>query len=304
MGDTNDMEATQRVIALGFFDGVHSGHGALLRRAGEEAARRGCIPAAVTFDHHPKDLIPGAKRVPLINTPEDRAWLMRRFFSIEDVIVLPFDEKMRTMHWQDFVTDILVEKYGAVHLVAGHDFHFGKGGEGNPQRLREICARLGLGCDIIEKVELDGITVSSTYIRTLLESGEMTQAVRFLGHPYVISGQVVPGKQLGRTIGIPTANLVIPEGLITPAFGVYASKVWVGENEYLAVTNVGVRPTVEDSNRVTVEPWILDFSGDLYGTTIRVECFKRLRGEKKFPDLDAMRAAILEDAKQTRKLLG
>ena len=298
------MEATQRVIALGFFDGVHSGHGALLRRAREEAARRGCIPAAVTFDHHPKDLIPGAKRVPLINTPEDRAWLMHRFFAIEDVIVLPFDEKMRNMHWQDFVTDVLVAEYGAVHLVAGHDFHFGKGGEGNPQRLREICARLGLGCDIIEKVELDGITVSSTHIRTLLESGEMEEAVRFLGHPYVISGEVVHGKRLGRTIGIPTANLVIPEGLVTPAFGVYATKVRVGEEEYLAVTNVGVRPTVEDSDRVTVEPWILDFSGDIYGKTIRVECFKRLRGEKKFPDLEAMRAAILEDARQTRTLLG
>ena len=298
------MEATQRVIALGFFDGVHSGHGALLRRAGEEATRRGCIPAAVTFDHHPKDLIPGAQRVPLINTPEDRAWLMRRFFGIEDVIVLPFDEKMRNMHWQDFVTDVLVEEYGAVHLVAGHDFHFGKGGEGNPRRLQEICARLGLGCDIIEKVELDGITVSSTHIRTLLESGEMGEAVRFLGHPHIISGQVVPGKRLGRTIGIPTANLVIPEGLITPALGVYASRVRVGEEEYLAVTNVGVRPTVEESDRVTVEPWILDFSGDLYGKTIRVECFHRLRGEKKFPDLDAMRSAILEDARQTRALLG
>ncbi len=298
------MEAKQRVIALGFFDGVHAGHGALLRRAAEEAARRGCVAAAVTFDHHPKDLIPGAQKVPLISTPEDRSWMMHRFFDIEDVILLPFDERMRNLHWEAFVTELLVKEYGAVHLVAGHDFHFGRGGEGNPQRLRELCARLGIGCDIIEKVELDGITVSSTHIRGLLERGEMEQAVRFLGHPYVISGEVVHGKKLGRTIGIPTANLPVPEGLVTPAYGVYASKVVTDRGEFLAVTNVGVRPTVEDSERVTVEPWILDFSGDLYGTTVRVELFKYLRGEKKFPNLDSLRAAIHENARETRELLG
>lgn len=294
------MEEKQRVIALGFFDGVHLGHGALLHRAVEAAGERGCVAAAVTFDHHPSDFIPGAKRVPLINTAYDRNWLMHRYYDIEDVIVLPFDERMRNMYWRDFVTEVLVKKYNAVHLVAGHDFHFGKGGEGNPRRLQEICAELGLGCDIIDRVELDGITVSSTHIRALLEAGDMEEAARFLGHPHLLSGPVVRGKQLGRTIGIPTANLMIPEHLLTPTFGVYATRVWMDGREYIAVTNIGVRPTVEDSDRVTVEPWILDFEGDIYDKPIRVEFFKRLRGEKKFASLEELRTEILENARETR----
>lgn len=294
------MEQKQRVIALGFFDGVHMGHGALLRRVKEVADRQGCIPAAVTFDHHPKEIIPGACRVPLINTPEDRETLMHRLYGIEEVIVLPFDAHMRDMNWRDFVTELLVKEHGAAHLVAGHDFHFGKNGEGDPQRLRELCGALGLGCDVIGKVELDGVTVSSTYIRTLLEQGDMERAEKFLGHPHVLSGPVVHGKQLGRTIGIPTANLVIPDGVLVPAFGVYASKVWVGEQAWPAVTNVGIRPTVKDNDLVTVEPWILDFDQDIYGQTVRVEFFRRLRGERKFPSLEALRAEILQNADETR----
>lgn len=294
------MEQKQRVIALGFFDGVHMGHGALLRRVKEVADRQGCIPAAVTFDHHPKEIIPGACRVPLINTPEDRETLMHRLYGIEEVIVLPFDAHMRDMNWRDFVTELLVKEHGAAHLVAGHDFHFGKNGEGDPQRLRELCGALGLGCDVIGKVELDGVTVSSTYIRTLLERGDMERAEKFLGHPHVLSGPVVHGKQLGRTIGIPTANLVIPDGVLVPAFGVYASKVWVGEQAWPAVTNVGIRPTVKDNDLVTVEPWILDFDQDIYGQTVRVEFFRRLRGERKFPSLEALRAEILQNADETR----
>lgn len=294
------MKDKQRVIALGFFDGVHRGHGALLRRVKEVADREGYIPAAVTFDHHPKDLIPGAQKVSLLNTPEDREWLMHREYGIGEVIILPFDAHMRDMHWRDFVTEVLVKEYGAAHLVAGHDYHFGRKGEGDPERLRAICGELGLGCDIIGKVELEGISVSSTYIRTLIEAGDLERAKEFMGHPHILSGPVVHGKKLGRTIGIPTSNLLVPEGVITPAFGVYATRVWVGERDYLAVTNVGVRPTVKDDDRVTVEPWILDFDGDLYDQTIRAEFHKRLRPEEKFASLDELRAAILRNAEETR----
>lgn len=294
------MKQKKRVIALGFFDGVHLGHGALLRRVREVATQKGYIPAALTFDHHPKDLIPGAERVPLINTPEDREGLMRGLYGMEEVIVLPFDAHMRDMNWRDFVTELLVGQYDAAHLVAGHDFHFGRRGEGDPERLRALCSELGLGCDIIGKVELDGVTVSSTYIRELIGGGELERAARFLGHPHVLSGPVVHGKQLGRTIGIPTSNLIVPEGVLMPRFGVYATRVWVGETPYLAVTNVGVRPTVEDSHRVTVEPWILDFEGDLYDREIRVEFYKRLRPERKFASIEELRRTILKNADETR----
>lgn len=294
------MEQKKRVIALGFFDGVHLGHGALMRRVRETAAREGCIPAAVTYDHHPRDVIPGAEHVDLINTPADRAGLMRRMYGIEEVIVLPFDAHMRDMYWRDFVTELLVKEYGAVHLVAGHDNHFGRKGEGDSARLRTLCEELGLGCDIIGEVKLDGVTVSSTQIRKLLCAGEMEQAARFLGHPHVLTGPVVHGKRLGRTIGIPTSNLVVPDGLLIPAFGVYAGKVWIDGQDYPAVTNVGVRPTVDQSDRVTVEPWILDFDGDLYGKEIRVEFYKRLRPERKFGSIEELRDAILKNAEETR----
>jgi riboflavin kinase/FMN adenylyltransferase len=294
------MEQTKRVIALGFFDGVHLGHGALLRRVVECASREGAVPSAVTFDHHPKDLIPGAEKVPLLNTPADRESLMHRLYGIQEVIVLPFDRHMREMHWHDFVTDILVRQYGAVHLVAGHDFRFGKNGQGDPVRLQALCAQLGLGCDIIGKVELDGVTVSSTYIRALIAQDNMERAVDYLGHPHTLSGPVVHGKQLGRTIGIPTANLVIPDGVLMLPFGVYATKVCIAGKEYQAVTNVGVRPTVEHTDQVTVEPWIMDFDGDLYGQTIRVDFYKHLRGERKFSSVNELKQEILRNAQQTR----
>jgi len=294
------MNETKRVIALGFFDGVHLGHGALLRRVREEAGPEGCISAAVTFDHHPKDVIPGAKKVPLLNTPAEREGLMHRLYGVSEVIVLPFDAHMRNMPWRDFVTELLVKRYNAAHLVAGHDFHFGMGGEGTPARLQALCRELGLGCDIIDQVRLDGVLISSTHIRDLIQKGEMEEAVRFLGHPHVLSGPVIQGKQLGRRIGVPTSNIAIPQGVLVPAHGVYATRVWVGEESWPAVTNVGVRPTVQDGDGVTVEPWILDFDREIYGQTIRIEFYKRLRPERKFDTLDELRAEIVRNADETR----
>jgi riboflavin kinase/FMN adenylyltransferase len=203
------------------------------------------------------------------------------------------------------VEDVLVGQYGARHLVCGYDFHFGDKGAGDPQRLQEKCRELGIGCDVMPEFSLDGITVSSTFIRGLLEQGDMAQAQRFLGHPHCISGPVVHGKALGRTIGIPTANLLIPDHVLVPAFGVYATKVILPDGqEKLAVTNVGVRPTVEDSQQVTVEPWILDYDGDLYGQQIRVDFYQRLRGEKKFSGLEVLQQEIFKNAQETRDLLG
>lgn len=294
------MQKEKRVIALGFFDGVHLGHGALLRRAVEVAARLEATPAAVTFDYHPKTLV-GSKVVSLINTPEDRAWLMESCYGIKDVIILPFDRAMMEMPWDVFVKELLAERFGAIHLVAGHDYRFGYKGEGNPEKLRALCGELGIGCDIIEKVEMDGITISSTYIRGLLEDGNVEEAARFLGHPQVLSGRVLKGKQVGRTIGIPTANLVIPERVLVPAYGVYATRVVTAEGCYQAVTNIGVRPTLDDGRGVTVEPWILDFDGNLYDQIIRVEFYKRLRGEKTFASLEELRQEILRNAEQTRE---
>ena len=168
------MSKPKRVIALGFFDGVHLGHGALLRRVEEAADRLGAVPCAFTFDKSPTAVITG-QNVPLLSTVDDRVRLMREGYGIQEVVVASFDA-MQRMAWEDFVSKYLAEELGAVHVVAGHDFHFGYMGQGNPARLKERCAQLGLGCDVIQKVERDGITISSTYIRTLVAQGEMERA--------------------------------------------------------------------------------------------------------------------------------
>ena len=291
----------ERVIALGFFDGVHLGHGALLRRAAEEAKKRGRESAVFTFDRPPKEVITGVP-CPLINSPEDRAELVKRLYGIDEMIMVPFDDEMRTTPWDRFVTDILVGRYGAVHLVAGHDHHFGHRNQGSPELLKEKCAELGLGCDIIPAVTIGGVTVSSTHIRKLLEEGDVETARAFLGHPHVLTQTVGHGRQLGRTIGIPTANLVAPPHVLLPKRGVYAAKITLPDGRaFGGVTNVGVRPTVNNGQDVTVEPWILDFAGDLYGQAIRVEFYRRLRDERKFDSLDALKTQIETDAVKTRE---
>lgn len=293
------MNQKKRVIALGFFDGVHNGHGALLSAVRQAADRLDATATAFTFDRHPGSVMTG-ETVPLLSTVEDRAWLMRRYYGIQEVAVANFQGMMR-MDWASFVEDYLIRDLGCVHVVAGHDFHFGYLGKGNPQRLMEKCRALGVGCEVVDKVEQDAITVSSTYIRTLIAQGEMARATQFLGHPHILSGRVAHGNKLGGSLGFPTANLRIPEGIIVPAFGVYATRVCFNQSEYLAVTNVGVRPTIQNNDgRVTVEGFLLDFSGDLYDREVQVEFHHRLRGEEKFPDLQALAQEVRRNADQTR----
>ena len=290
----------ERVIALGFFDGVHLGHAALLRRTVEAAAARGAVPAVFTFDRVPKEVLTGIP-CPLINSPEDRRDLVRRLYGIQEVLMVPFDDEMRTTAWDDFVTEILVKRYHAVHLVAGHDHHFGHKNQGSPELLAAKCAELGLGCDIIPKVEIGGITVSSTYIRRLVELGQVERAALFLGHPHVLSQEVRHGHRIGRTIGVPTVNLTAPPHVLVPSHGVYAARVFLPDGtSHPAVTNVGTRPTVNNGTNVTVESWLLDFEGDLYGQTVRVEFHHRLRDEIRFDSLDALKAQITADAAASR----
>ena len=297
------MSTKEKVIALGFFDGVHLGHAALLRRTVEAAAARGAVPAVFTFDRVPKEVLTGIP-CPLINSPEDRKDLVRRLYGIREVLMVPFDDEMRTTAWDDFVTEILVKRYHAVHLVAGHDHHFGHKNQGSPELLAAKCAELGLGCDIIPKVEMGGITVSSTYIRRLVELGQIERANAFLGHPHVLTQEVRHGRRIGHTIGIPTVNLVAPPHVLVPSHGVYATRLVLPDGtSHPAVTNVGTRPTVNNGTDVTVEAWILDFDGDLYGQTVRVEFLKHIRDEVRFDSLDALKAQIMQDAETTRRCL-
>lgn len=297
------MEETKRVIALGFFDGVHIGHGALLRKTAERAKELGCISAAFTFDRAPREFVTG-KSVPLLTNPQERSALIRELYGIEQVIVEPFDRGMMTMPWRDFMEKLLLGKYHAVHLVAGHDYHFGYRNEGNPALLRDYCAAHGIGCDIIAKVEHRGVTVSSTLIRALVESGEVERAAEFLGHPHAMTGTVEHGFGLGTARLFPTVNLIPHGATIIPAHGVYATKVHLENGEtFLGVTNVGTRPTVGTGNGVTVETNLIDFTGDLYGQHIRVDFCLRLREEKRFSSTQALHDQIAQDIARTRAAL-
>lgn len=288
------------VIALGFFDGVHRGHGALLQRTVQRAKELHARSAVFTFDRPPKEVVTG-KPVFLINSTEDRRDLMQRIYGIDEVIFAPFDEQMRHCSWQDFVTELLVREHGAVHLVAGHDHHFGYKNQGTPELLVEKCRELGIGCDIIPAVVHDGITVSSTYIRTLVQSGELDRAAQFLGHRHCLSQTVCHGQHFGRTIGIPTVNMTVPANVLVPDHGVYITRVYLPDgSSYAGVTNVGVRPTVSTSGHVTVETFILDYEGDLYGQHIRLEFYRHLRGEIRFNSAQELQQQIQQDIATTR----
>ena len=270
------MTEIRRVIALGFFDGVHIGHAALLRRTKERAAALGAVPSVLSFDVHPDTLV-FHKDVPLINSAIGREDIIRREFGIDNVVFLHFSEHTMRIPWREFIESI-VQELAICHIVVGHDFCFGYRGEGTVERLREYCAENGLGCDVIPPVMLDGQVVSSTHIRELIEAGDMEEVRRWLGHPHTLADTVHSGYHLGRRLGTPTINML----------------------SYVAVTNVGVRPTVSEENRVSVESHLLDYTGNLYGRQARVEFYAFLRPEKKFDSFEELSAQIRQDAEAAR----
>lgn len=285
-------------MALGFFDGVHRGHGALLEKVREVAEKS----AVLTFNQHPGTVL-GREKVPLITSVEDRKWLFTHLYGISQVIVEDF-EKICSMEWEMFIDEFLVKKWNVSHVVAGHDFHFGQGGKGNPEKLKEKCEELGIHCTIIPAVVENNVVISSTVIRNLLESGEVGKALAFSGHPHILSNQVQHGNKIGKnTLGFPTVNLAIPHQVLIPKFGVYACKVWVEDEVFQAVTNVGIRPTVteETDKSVSVEGFLLDFPDrDLYGEELRMEFYDYLREEQKFDSFSQLSEQIAKDVENTR----
>jgi len=293
-----------RAVALGFFDGVHIGHLRLLSRTAEAASELGLTPCVFTFDRHPMSEITG-RPFPLLNTVDDRAYIIKKYSGINEIIFAHFDSALMRMPWQNFIHDMLVGMYGAEYLVAGWDYHFGYKGEGNPELLCAEAASLGIGCEIIPEVKLDGITVSSTRIRDLVSEGKMEEAARFLGHPHILSGIVGQGKKLGRTLGIPTINITLPQEIQQPLRGVYASRVIVDDNgpSLPGVTNIGVKPTVSGSGDVNAETHIIGFSGDLYGKSVRLELLKFMRPENRFPDVGSLKNQILLDIEAVKSII-
>jgi len=289
----------QKVMALGFFDGIHVGHAALINKIKQRAEETGAEPAVLTFDVHPDNLV-FKKTVPLINSAEDRENILIRCFGINDVVVIHFNQRVMHMDWHDFI-DELIDEMNLRWIVVGHDFCFGYKGLGTAEKLKAYCAERGVGCDIIPAVCRDGVVVSSTLIRQLIESGEMDKANEYLGHPHTLTDVIRTGYHLGTKMGTPTINMSFPQGVIIPRHGVYAAKAYIDGQEYMSVTNVGIRPTVSDSGNVNVESFLLDFCGNLYGHRARIDFYKFLRPERKFDDVNELAAQIKSDAQTTRE---
>ena len=287
------------IYALGFFDGVHLGHQALLAACRHLAQRTGNAPGVVTFASHPDEVVAG-KTVPLINTVAERQQMLLGY-GMAQQLVLPFDEKLMSLPWQKFL-QMLVEK-GAAGFVCGDDFRFGFRGEGDAHSLEEFCRERDLAWAVVPAQTLNGTRISSTHIRTLLTEGKTEEAVQFLGHPHRITGVVMSGRHIGRSIGIPTANIPLSGQVLCPCHGVYACKAIVDCREYLAVTNIGSRPTV-GGHQVRAESWLLDFEGDLYGKSLTLDLYSFLRPEQKFPTLEDLQVEIRKNAAETRKILG
>lgn len=291
---------TRRAIALGYFDGVHRGHQALMERAVQRAHETGAQSAVFTFDVHPDSVILG-RQVPLITANSFRREEIKQLGGVDEVIFGHFDEAMRTMDWRDFISELLVKQFGAVWLISGRNNRFGFKGLGTPEGMAQECARLGLGYDCIDDVLVDGVVVSSTYIRQLISQGDMVGAARFLGHPYTVTGIVEHGRRVGtQVLGVPTVNLRLPPEMALPPYGVYATRVLIDGAPHLAATNIGIKPTFVDGGAPTIEPHLLDFTGDLYGKLIHVELHKFLRPEQAFASVEELRDAIHKNVQETR----
>ena len=290
-----------KVIALGFFDGVHLGHKALFTRACEIAQTLNAQAAVFTFDRHPIDLLAG-ETVPLITDFRAREHLIRTVGGIDEIIVQEFDADFAALDWEAFV-EFLKNEYEAVHLVCGYDFRFGRKGAGDVTRLQKKCTELGLGLDVIAPVKIDDMPVCSTHIRKLLSAGKMEEASVFLGHPHVLVGEVIPGNKLGRTLGAKTVNLRFGSGVIVLPKGVYATKVTLSDGTaHLAATAIGTRPTVEWAGELTIESHLLGFEGDLYGEEICLSFYRYLRPEQKFESLEILGEQIQKDISEVRRM--
>lgn len=296
-----DINKEKTVMALGFFDGVHRGHGQLISTAVRRAKTLDAKSAVLSFDVSPESVVTG-RSIPLIGTLETREDWVRRIYGADEFVICHFDKGVMAEPWRDFL-DRLIEKYNVVHFVIGHDFHCGYKGEGNPDNISAYCREKGIGCDVIPKYRLDGITVSSTYIRSLIAEGDIERANFFLGHPYSMIGRVAQGHKVGRKLGTPTVNIPLTDDLAKPPLGVYSTKVSVDGREYAAVTNVGVRPTFGGDDAITVESFILDFCRELYGKTVRVDFYKYIRPERRFDSPEELKTQIEHDAETSREYL-
>jgi len=290
------------VVCIGAFDGLHLGHRALVGRTLERARALDADATVLTFEPLPREFFMGASAPPRIASARDRVERLRAM-DIDLVGLLRFNAALASMGAEDFVRRVLVDRLGAREVWVGGDFRFGHRRSGDLALLQSLGAELGFAAHCIDTHHFDGQRVSSSAIRTALAEGALDIAAKLLGRPYSIANRVVHGKQLGRTLGYPTANLHVPGR--TPALGgIFASRVHgVGERPWPSVSSLGTRPTVAGGQQPLLEAHLFDFDGDLYGRRIEVEFVAKLRDEIKFSDFPALVAQMDRDAQAARAIL-
>ena len=288
------------VLALGNFDGLHRGHAKIIDRVRRRAGERGGTPAAMTFDPHPPRVVRPDKAPALLMTTEQRLEALGRA-GMQGVAVVRFTREMSTWDPETFVRLVLVEWLHVVEVWVGANFLFGHDRAGTFSVLRTLGSRYGFRAEKIDAVRYKDFVVSSTRIRRLIAEGRVDEAGALLGHHYFIDGTVVHGDARGREIGFPTANLASANELLPPS-GVYATTAALGGIEHPSVTNIGTRPTFGSGGAVTVETHLLDGSRDLYGSHLRLSFVQRIRDERAFADIDALRAQIEADCRAARRL--
>lgn len=284
--------------ALGNFDGVHIGHRALVSKAVDIAHSRGIMSAVITFSERPGKVL-GKDNSSAITTLNER---FSEFEALGVDVTYLFDfSEICELSAKEFVKDVLLNKLNVKHAVCGYNFRFGKNGVGNPESLLDLMAG---NATIVKPILIGNTPVSSTLIRQSIENGELEFAAELLGRPFSVNFPVVHGKELGRTIGVPTVNQNFPNGHIVPASGVYISKITVDGHKYSGVSNVGRRPTVENTDTVNLETHIIGFSRLLYGMNLKIELFKKIRDEKKFSSVEELKNQIILDIKKVNDYFG
>lgn len=291
------------VAATGFFDGVHSGHRAVLQTLKDTARVYSCESAVITFWPHPRNVLQkDASTFRLLNTLDEKRRLIHDF-GIDKFFVIPFTKEFSQKDAATFLKDYLIDHFGVTVLIIGYDHRLGNSSCRSREELEEIAQSVGLKTIVVKEVNSGDVTVSSTKIRAALAQGDISTATQMLGYNYSLEGVVVLGNMIGRTIGFPTANMELYEPLkILPADGVYHVKVYLSSGEYQGICNIGTRPTVGMNNNRTIETHILDFNEDIYGLDIKIEFLYRIRGEMKFDSLEALKERITIDKDFVRNL--
>ncbi|UMY66581.1 MULTISPECIES: bifunctional riboflavin kinase/FAD synthetase [unclassified Flavobacterium] len=294
--------AQRTIVTLGTFDGVHIGHARIIQRLKDAAAETGCDTLLLTFFPHPRMVLQDPSRIRLLNTLDEKASLLEKA-GLDHLVVHPFDKDFANLTAEEFVKQVLVDRFHVQRIIIGYDHRFGRNRTADIHDLKRFGLQYDFEVEEIPSQDIDAVSVSSTKIRLALEEGDVAKAKSYLGYEYFLTGTVVTGCQIGRTIGFPTANIEVAEPYkLIPKQGIYVVCSAIGDRKVYGMMSIGTNPTV-NGDRQTIEVYYFDFEGDLYGATLSVSFLARIRDEERFPSLEALKEALHRDMDFSRAFI-